>query len=345
MIEPLSVPPPRPKKSRKRLVIEMVAGLFIGAGIGLPFVILLGEREALAFAVALIAWVPSVIVHELGHALAARLVGFRLLQLYIGPCRISHTSSRWRVRTSWLYTFRGACLSAPRSWRGDRAARRELFWFAASGSLANFAFGIPLLFGGFVLKTAGIISILAGLVSWIPARTTDGALLLRILRNDTTALRVRTLGLLAQTLPPAQWPRELVANLAVPIEDREIGSSAAILAYYESLDRGDASYARDMLQRSLDTSSNPRRDAALALEAAIFEGAWRRDARAARAWLERGKPMASEDGHGNLLARAAVAFAEGDATTTATLLKHAAADPPYSSAWLRRTTIEQLGKL
>jgi hypothetical protein len=74
-----------------------------------------------------------ILVHELGHLLAATLVGFRLTYIRVGPLRIEHTG-----RLSWHWTWRaltsGATASYPVSQWG---VRWRLFASGAGGPAAN----------------------------------------------------------------------------------------------------------------------------------------------------------------------------------------------------------------
>lgn len=119
-----------------------------------------------AFAVAILASWVHLAAHELGHAAAARLVGFRLWAVVVGPLSIA------RDLRGTLRVQRG--VFAPVGW--VRALARDLEnltarirWFAAGGPLANLAllvagFWLPDVFGlpmALIATTMGIAALFA----------------------------------------------------------------------------------------------------------------------------------------------------------------------------------------
>jgi hypothetical protein len=354
-LPPLQFPQPiTVARDARRQLLQGLAGGLVGGGSTLIILFLMKRSgrtlppiHVWYFAVAVASWAISIVVHEAGHLLAGRLVGFRFLSLYLGPLRLSRESGSLRATWSAAYAMRGACVSVPVRWAGDASFRRSMIVFVAAGPLVNLALGAPALAGGIALRIFAIVSLLAGLLSLIPIRggATDGTQLRRAIRfneRDRRESRVTVLASLAQTVAPPEWPAELVRNASDEASRDDVAAAAATLGYWSALHAGDLAGARTMLQRAIDTSTSARQSSGLALEAATFEGAWRRDAESARAWLGRASHTA-DDRHGRLVAEAAVSFAEDRRSEMVSLLDRAAAtDAPAVSVILRRPTVEHL---
>jgi hypothetical protein len=358
-VPPLQPPDARRARRARGGLFQGMIGALIGGGVALAAHSLIRgwvpRLHLWYLGAAALSWVVTIVTHEVGHALAGRLVGFRFLALFLGPIRLSRESGSLRVGLSGAFALSGACVSAPIRWNGDASFRRSMFVLAVAGPLVNIVLGGLALQGGVALHIFAIISLATGLLSLGPRRgggiETDGAQLLRTLRFSERGMReslVRALAYLCLTTPPRKWPPELVANALSEVAGSD-PTTAAGLVYWSALHAGDIATAGTMLQRQIDNAEG-RQIAGAALEAAIFEGAWRRDAAQARAWLARASGM-GPDPHGRLVAEAAIAFAENDRESSAAILRRAAATlrervggsvSPTLSLMLRQPTIARI---
>src|SRR5947209_1492809 len=308
-IPPLTPPPPSPlSRSMTRDQWKLsIAGALFGGVLALPLIPLAARLEARHLGIALIAWIVSIAIHEGGHAVAATRLGYRLLVFYVGPLRFARAGRGFRLRFSILYAFRGATIAVPATWEGETTFRRKMLRYIAAGSMVNFAATLLAFAPGTSWKVFAFVSFVFGAVSWTPFRgqSTDGTQLLRLVRHseaDARRLYVSALAMLTYSIPPAEWPPELVANLDAAAADKDVAFIAGNLAYHKALHDGDAATAGSMLQRSIDAANTAPHRALVAIDGALFEAAWRGDAAAGRQWLARGKLMAREDRHGALLA-------------------------------------------
>lgn len=233
---------------------------------------------------------------------------------------------------------------SPADWEEPQVHRRHRLLYVAGGPVASLVVALMLAecvrrsgvdvhalkqhWGAELAVLAATISFALGAGTLIPLRMgaglkSDGLQLLHLLRIKRDDSGHMTLDVeshrsaaivLSFDCRPRDWPAGLVAELPSLAQSERL-----LLEYHRAVDCGALHDAHALLQRGLDVASAAKtkraRDARamLALEAAAFEGAWRRDAAAARAWRTTAGDVGSIDPHGGDVADAAIAFAESDA--------------------------------
>jgi Zn-dependent protease len=283
------------------------------------------------FLLLLLIYYGTLVIHECGHVLCARLVGYRFLLMIAGPVKIERTRRGIRVGLHKSIKFyQGLASALPLDAYHLRS--KEIFIYAG-GPLANLLQAIILAACSFwpdfpvfsplplILRLVAGFALLAALVNLIPIRTsdgflTDGAGMLILLKGGRPVERwCATLKLemaLAQGLLPREWHDDLLQSaLSLPDGTPEDVTGCSY-AYYKALDTNNIAEARLLLERMLvarmDVSASLRRW--LALEAAYFEARYHHNAKSARAWFKRTKSITS-DLCPKLRAEAAVLLAEG----------------------------------
>ena len=346
-LSPLPAPPPEAAAKRTwKSALLFAGGIAAGAAVGYG----LASGEALDALDALPGWALGAVllvgiffviaVHEAGHLAGGAAAGFRFALFVVGPLRLER--DRGRIKASLnrnIGLFGGLALSVPRD---GHDLRRRVAWLVAGGPLASVALAAAAgaaawALGGAWGAALGLIAFLSGaiaLATLIPTRAggfaSDGARLLTLARGGPEAEREAAIfAVLAQAMNGAR-PRDwdaAVLERACALRDGEPMEEAALnfLALH-ALDLDDAERAREALARRVeirDGVATPAR-ASLALDAATFEGAVRRDAPRAEAWLgtlaER-EPFA--DPTARAVARWAAAEASGDAQAAAAALADA----------------------
>jgi hypothetical protein len=274
----------------------------------------------------------TLIVHECGHALSARLLRYRLLVYVAGPLEIERTRHHYRLGLHKSFNILEGYVSAlPQDARNLRW--REIIVFAC-GPLANLLQsggcllclllpGLDLSFSmiWFLRFTVGI-AFLSCVVNSLPLRTcdgsySDGAALLLLLKggppvDQWCAIEQLWMAIAAGKLPQ-EWDTHLLQQAIGSLDRNPENIQGYTFAYCRALEEGDVARARDFLERRL--SHFPKMSAAqrkwLALEAAYFEARYHHNAKAARAWLTRAKNYGK--GHSRRFrAEAAVLLAEGE---------------------------------
>src|SRR5579864_7661053 len=98
-------------------------------------------------------------VHELGHAVVARAVGFDVAGLRVGPILAVSTPRGWRVRLVWEIAVGGELLSVPAEPDGLRARHAAMI---AAGPAAHLL--VALVAGAAAASTGSV-------VLWVTAAT------------------------------------------------------------------------------------------------------------------------------------------------------------------------------
>lgn len=276
-----------------------------------------------------------VLIHEGGHALGARLTGFRIIVFMAGRLRIDRRPSGWQLRWQKPQVKLGGMVQVFTPYFTNLRSRYMLL--VAAGPLATLLSGAAaLVLHGYLWPWAGPasyalahalwllgwLSILSGVLNLLPLKnqarySNDGTQLLRLLRQDATAhqhlLVLRLSGSSYSGQRPRDWDQALVDELLAQPGDGTLDALAHYYAYCYFHDRNDLPRLQYHLHAALDQrhlSPISFQQHALA-EAAYVAALHLHDAAQARQWLDLAqetKPFTDEEG---LFASAAVAWAEG----------------------------------
>jgi len=309
-----------------------------------------------------------VVIHELGHALAGALVGFRFQLVQVGPVALVRGPEGLRLR--WHQRVPGQVLgqqsSAPED---DRALPARLAVHGAGGPALNLfvtalAWGTAAAAGrpsstagaaalGF-LKVLGALS-LFGLVDLFPLRLrgqlSDGARILHALQAARSPARIALLKASmrqARALRPREWslPARELAGLSET--DGRARDELLLFALGVALDGEDRVLARELIERG-GAIRDPSTRVEFGLQAAMVEALEGEPARARqRLGTVRGHPSLPEY---SSLAQAAVLAAEGRAEEAGRALERwerlLAALPPYvrvGNEWAEEAVRARLAK-
>ena len=248
-------------------------------------------------------WMPGILVasaftsialHELGHLLAGKWVGFQFSFYIVGPIRVEAVP-RGGIRVVYnrdYQTWGGLCGMAPAN---SKDVARKFAWLVAGGPLISLVGGIVfgglgLLLGpklslpGIFVSCLGDVSFLMAIVTLWPADNgiflTDGARWLRL--RTPGPLAERDAALLAlyaysrQDISAKDWPKDVLATSLAIQDDSIFESTAHYFAYLVAFDEGDLAAAEGSILRSRDMMMklNPTFALASVLESA-FVLAWR----------------------------------------------------------------------
>src|SRR5215471_453308 len=147
-------------------------------------------------------------VHELGHALAARAVGFGVVGVRVGPVLALADASGWRLRLTWDMAVGGELLPDPVS--PDRLRERHAAMIAGGPAahllLAGAALAAAAATGGLLLWFTAATLAAGALANVVPGRPrlsgrwTDGRWLLAWLREPDRAAQRVGLGVLQRSV-------------------------------------------------------------------------------------------------------------------------------------------------
>jgi hypothetical protein len=279
-----------------------------------------------------LATISAPVVHEMGHAVAARLTGGRVIRVDLGPIGL-RVGPLWRVMRNKGIRSWGVHIL----WPSVEGIRWRNVVTVAAGPAAAAVLGVGYYAVGAgvggaaraVLWIAAALTLAETVVNLMPysgrllgrAHTFDGWRIVNWYRRPVAmCLRVATSTLhlyAGQGVRPADWPSSWVAVAAKAPADADVArwASARYLAYLAARDRGRLdeawSYLCQPLRRAAELSAVQR--AGLVAEAAIH-GAWAlRDPVSAEALFKQ-VPKLPILASSRLRALAAIAFAAGNPT-------------------------------
>jgi hypothetical protein len=169
----------------------------------------------------------SILVHESGHALACRLVGFRILGVSLPYVAVNRTNTFWKVTWSTALGLSGSVRSLPLA---GRNLRLRLFLTTSAGPCASILSGafcawvvrshdstLPTILTGGVSATA-LFSLLLGSLALVPRQTrmgiSDGLWMWTALiggsETDRTLSQWLLWGSSVSGLRPREWNPDLV---------------------------------------------------------------------------------------------------------------------------------------
>lgn len=270
------------------------------------------------------------LVHEAGHVIAGLLVGFRCHVVSVPPLRIYRSATGWRIGIARnLRVAYAMCFPAD-----GRNLRKRLLLYIAAGPVISLLSGVaaflcaahsrglvPEWFRSALLAYSGL-AMFMGIRNFLPVASrllvSDGIRMRILWRDCPAAERSCSLFLLFGATMRGVRPKDLdpeLMRIASSIPDESLEDlSAASHCYNCAVDSGRIEEAAAILtgiverRRQLPDERRP----IWLCEAAWFEAAFRKDAAAARKWMEHPENRPSRASAGaRLKAQAASAALEG----------------------------------
>ncbi len=272
---------------------------------------------------------PS-LAHEAGHVIAGLLVGFRCHEVSVPPLRAYRSAAGWRIGVA--HFMRGAYAKCYPT--GGRNLRKRLLLHVVGGPIISLLSGVAAVVcaahsRGLVpewfrsaLLAYSLLAMFMGIRGFLPIAgslfLSDGVRMRLLWRDTPAAARSCSLFLLAGATMRGVRPKDLdpeLMRVASSIPDGSLDDlSAAGYRYSWAVDSGRIEEAAAILTRIVERRQQlhgPSQPGWLC-EAAWFEAAFRKDAAAARKWMENPENRVSRASAGaRLKAQAAIAALEG----------------------------------
>jgi hypothetical protein len=333
--------------------IPVFAALTLAAG-GIPLVPGVPTLAIAAADVALRvigAVLGALLVHDIAHWVAARLLGFRTLSAAIGPFVFVSTRRGAHVRTvqSWR-ELRGEMILEPRA---EQRANARWALVAAAGPAASLGLGIAVLPFAPVLAVASLARFMfSALPLGVRGEPSDGGRLLLLAAGGAAADRWCAMQRIAAAQfsgnRPRAWP-DAWTHDATALRDGTCAEAlGCIAAFRRAVDGCAYDRASGILDRALALRAELPHAARCTLlaDAAYFEARIHDDAERARAWLDEAETLRPACPVAERRAAAAVLIASGDVAAGAAAAREALAHVarierdewrtlPMESDWLR----------
>ncbi|HEY1631491.1 MAG TPA: hypothetical protein VGF56_09250 [Rhizomicrobium sp.] len=339
---------------------RQLAGFLAGAAAAFLILFLTGRWSlppAPLLLAGLVSLPPVILIHELGHAVMAWIVGWRVAVIVVGPfwLRIAPLGLRLRREAS----VDGRTFNAPR--HAGQHTRGRILALLAGGGLANLLSGglavwgarqLPP-FGAAALAGFGLVSLFIGLSNLIPAQLKSGAAndglrilttLLRPLPDAAlAAARATVLGQSMSGVAAKDWDAASMALLQARPDD-EAGLSALMLFDYHN-GFGRTGEARAALDRAKARYGDaPAMRTPLIVIEAFFLARMEHDPDRAQALLDTAPPRARKlyDYH---RAQAAIPVARGDHGAALAAIRAARRMLPRALPFIRENEIALLDEM
>lgn len=256
----------RKNRNQRGVIIQLLIGTVIGAfgGIYILKRVLEGDWSMVKVLQAVlfvyIGFFITINVHEFGHFIFGKLLGYRLISYRIGFLAWNYENGRMRMSIIKNKGYSGLCAMLPPDgvFQGYRT-----YPYYAGGILFNVLLGVGLLtllrildlpaaLALFAAITAGI-SLLLGLTNFIPFfagnNPTDGKILWSLILKKSFARQLIVVNRISAELAAGIRPRDIEMDIVSNMENPQTFDCMLMLyAYFKALDNGN----REELYRYAD---------------------------------------------------------------------------------------------
>ncbi|HSL85774.1 MAG TPA: M50 family metallopeptidase [Bacteroidales bacterium] len=247
----------------KSLIFIWIAGTALGLGLAvsdadLSFMENIGFFDLpIMFVLFFIGVFLVINIHELGHLIVGKLLGYEFLMFRAGIFSVHKENGRLRFSLVRNVGYGGLCAMLP---KGD-SDLKDFAVYSTGGIIFNIITGILFILAPGYFSLPGVFSVPlygTGLVSVILAlinawpffsmnQPTDGMMFYSIMKNSPLAERFYESAMLSQKLVAGTRPRELILEMPdLPIEDH-LELMKILYLYFMALDKGEVPLAGEYI--------------------------------------------------------------------------------------------------
>jgi len=252
------------KFSWKYIVLVLVLGISLGILLSLLEVNLsfMDQLSFWHFPLMLLLFYAGVFlvinIHELGHLILGKLLGYRFLMFRAGPLSIQKENGKLKFTFIKNVGYGGLCAMIP----GENSSLKDFAIYSTGGILFNILTGIGFIISSFVVSLpvfvsvplflTGVVSIFLALLNAWPFfsmnQPTDGMMFFSILRKNPLAERFYESVMLSKKLAMGVRPKDLgLTPVDLPLKDFHELSTVFYL-YFMEMDQGHVEKAGEYLK-------------------------------------------------------------------------------------------------
>jgi len=197
-------------------------------------------------------------IHELGHLIFGKLLGYRFLMFRVGPLSIQKENEKLKFTFIKNVGYGGLCAMIP----GENSSLKDFAVYSTGGILFNILTGIGFIVSSFSLPQpvftavplflTGVLSIFLALLNAWPFfsmnQPTDGMMFFSILRKNPLAERFYESVILSKKLAMGVRPKDLgLTPVDLPLKDFHELATVFYL-YFMEMDQGHVEKAGEYLK-------------------------------------------------------------------------------------------------
>ena len=252
------------------VILRVAIGALIGGAGGIFIGIRLVQGQLtlldlLVYALAiLLAVFININIHEFGHYIFGKALGYRLLSYRIAFLAWNNESSRMKFSLMWNKGYGGLCAMLPPQGLPDS----KHAWFYGGGLILNSVTGIlfilmPLLIPGHSMLqglsiTTGVVALFLAILNFAPFisanNPTDGKILWSLMLKHSFADKLMEYNRLASQLAAGMRPRDIQVSPMAVNNPGLLDLMGVLYAYFHALDSGnhdEAGQLADILEKNL----------------------------------------------------------------------------------------------
>lgn len=201
-------------------------------------------------------------IHEFGHFLVGKILGYRLIMYQIGILSFTYENGNMKFQFKKAKGFAGLCAMIPPV--GTNMLDKKHVFYYAGGIIINVITGLLALIGlPFVSNTYGLtfilvfssFSIIIGLANLIPFKTSgnhfsDGKFIVGILKQTPSVKSMLTIQNTFTQLAGGIRPKELQIDTEQLVDHDD--PTLLLLQYYQALDQNDHDRSRQLIEKMIE---------------------------------------------------------------------------------------------
>ncbi|GAA4067184.1 M50 family metallopeptidase [Amphibacillus indicireducens] len=220
------------------------------------------QQLIISFLILIIVQFIAVNIHEFGHFLVGKILGYRLLMYQIGLLAFTYENGKMKFQFKRAKGFAGLCAMIPPM--GTNMLDKKHVFYYAGGIIINVVtgllalIGLPFisnLYGQIFIAIFSFISIVLGLANLVPYKTagnhfSDGKFIVGILKQSPSVKSMLTIQNTFTQLAGGIRPKDLLIDTDQLLNQDD--PTLLLLQYYQALDHNDQEQFIQLIEKIID---------------------------------------------------------------------------------------------